>query len=244
MTFRQRAKKILDFVAMPIICWADDGNARKLKLPKYLRKYNLFYADPREVKYIINKKNEDICRSSFVAGGDWDQDAVNFVDKEKDSWPAPLKDRIEAILNTKKKYKENLTWEEVGEIDRLLDGIRKGGAKDGLKSELDIKKRLDKLDSLAKNLESGSSMLSQWELHGISFREKGGIQTALGRDGQIIFLNSDGHHRLGMAMALTSVIPLSIHSIHPDTIKRINDYFRPQNGKLMHCSVLKPQNRK
>ncbi len=187
------------------------------------RPYELAWCDPRRIKYATKyyprlakkalKYDADLdvgairkCRRWFFARGNWDQQVV------------PVREN-RLIERSFLRYSENYSWSEVGEIEWMLANIEFRGEQDGCRSLEDVWARCARLDELKRRLDSGQPLLPQRELSVSSFREKGGIGIAVGRDGDLIWMNN-GAHRLGMALALgLPWVPVAILMVHLDALK-------------------------
>lgn len=190
------------------------------------KQFQLVYCLPNDIKYIsLSSAEPTFPFSKFISGGDWDKQKVpltpysNEGGREWHSTPKDEQDRLAAINASKQKIALKRSWQEVGEYQRLLDGITKDGQKDGFRSLQELEKRFKDLDVIISEFKSGEKYLSQNELYGISFRELGGLNVALDRDGAMIFLHSDGHHRLGVAQQLQlPCIPVCLSLVHWDCV--------------------------
>tara|TARA_Y100001968_G_C19274865_1_gene676176 strand:+ start:142 stop:801 length:660 start_codon:yes stop_codon:yes gene_type:complete len=149
----------------------------------------------------------------FISSGDWDMKTVSIYD-------------ILHIERTIKHYQKSLDWEEVGEIDWMMNNIKKYYIQDGCRSYLDVINRLKKLDDLKAHLEEGGDFLTQKEINPHNFRENGGIGVAIARDGEPIWMGN-GAHRLAIAKLLNiSKIPVCLKIVHSKAIadNTINRY--------------------
>jgi hypothetical protein len=101
----------------------------------------------------------------------------------------------------------------------MLEIIEIKGEADGCKSIDDLDRRYDRLDMLAREVELHRRLKTRKELGVASFREKGGINVALGRSGEVIKLEG-GSHRLAIATHFRlPVVPVCVRLVHEDFVK-------------------------
>lgn len=187
-----------------------------------VRRFGLFWCRPQDIrlatlyfpasdaKYLEHQNDLDmrsiqVQKRSFISGGDWDLHT------------API-EQVTLIQRTIRRYNENRTWDEVGEVDWMMRNIQYRSIQDGCASLDDVKLRCLRLDALKADLESGGDYKTQRQLRRGAFREAGGIGVAIARDGNIIWM-SEGAHRLGIAKFLRlPSIPVALLMVHEDAI--------------------------
>lgn len=142
-------------------------------------------------------------RHKFITGGNWDLETVDLTE-------------VSIIKRAIKHYQYGMSWEAVGEVEWLMKRIQSNGTQDGCTDKQSIYRRLERLDDLYDSISEGNYILRRKDLSKFSFREKGGIGVAIGRDGQLIWLG-DGAHRLVIAMALKlPKIPVALLLLHEE----------------------------
>lgn len=177
---------------------------------------SLIYANPKEVKYYLLKSQQtdyrfdqeiegpvldlnESDRARFrvrvntgkIIGGDWDQN--------KREW-----EKLTIFQSLREVYKKNREWENTKFIKSCLERINKGYDCYGhsTKNEF-LENRCEYIDSLYTNMcENGYK--TQKELKN-DHRTKDilhEVSVNIGRDGELIFNNETGHHRLSLAKIL------------------------------------------
>jgi hypothetical protein len=191
--------------------------------PKVYR-YRLFYCDPERIaettryltpipgSYLVDgsdlpSRNLAPALERFVSAGNWDLET------------APVED-LTIIRRALRRYKEGMSWEDVGEYDFMLRGIELQGSRDGCRNLDDVKRRCEGIDEIEKYVAIEGRLKSPREVSRFNFRGKGAIGVGIGRDGQLIFLR-DGAHRLAIArLHNLESVPVCILLVHPEAIKK------------------------
>ena len=150
-----------------------------------------------------------------VAAGDWDLKTV------------PLAEVLPYRL-TRDKLAGDLSWQACGEYARMQQIIAILGVSDGCRTPAELDARYAALDRLIEDVRKTRRLKSQRELNPVAFRERHGINVAIGRHGDIIKLEG-GTHRLAIAHHFgLHVIPVCVRIVHPDALrngsfKRLSD---------------------
>jgi len=146
-------------------------------------------------------------REGFIVPGDWDR------------WVTPLSE-VPVIDRTIRRFRDGLSWEEVGEVAYIRDCIAlTGRPKDGCLTPQDIAHRLERLDRLHAFITAGGLLVPQKDVRRRSFREHGGISVGIGHDGALVWIGG-GAHRLGIAQATgLEHLPVCVARVHPDAIR-------------------------
>ena len=83
----------------------------------------------------------------------------------------------------------------------------------------EILERAARLEAMIDELRTTGRMRSRAELEPLAFRERGGVEVCVGRDGTIIKA-SNGDHRLAFAQALDlAAIPVCLVAVHPEALR-------------------------
>lgn len=186
------------------------------------RRYQLAWVDPRAIElstryfpvrsapYLLDGSDLDqavvaLAREHFVAGGDWDLQT------------API-DCVAAISRFKMRLQSSRSWDEVGEVAWMMRNIEAHGVQDGCRTSQDVLARCQALDALRSAWAAGL-VLTQKQLDARAFRERGGIGVAVGRCGEVIWMEG-GSHRLALAqhMGLTKV-PVCLLLVHREAVQ-------------------------
>lgn len=124
----------------------------------------------------------------------------------------------ELFLSCKRHWKEGLSWEETGMIERTMNGIAKHGKRDGCLTRGDVLLRYQRLDALFEQAKREQRLRSRQELDALSFREWEGICFHVGPRGEFLF-GKIGQHRLAIAILLGfSNVPAMLGAIHKDAL--------------------------
>lgn len=175
-------------------------------------KFQRIYVDPRVIRRhcrgsIWNEHGDAFNeRSSAVLPGDWDQKAKSI-------------DRVETgpiIASVARKLGEELTWKQVGEIDRRRAELSKLGV---AITEQKIRKRYKLLDKIIEDVRAIGRLRSQEEVSREPLRERGGIGVSIGRDGAIL-KSRNGNYRLAIALYFRlPAIPVAVEFVHPQCLE-------------------------
>jgi len=193
----------------------NEGNLNSLKIFKNtnLFPFKKIYVNINEIKISkskISSMNDGIV-GRFICSGDWDLSLVSLR-----SHPA-----VNAAYLVSK---YNLNWNEVGEIDRIYNLVKKHGSFDKCRSREQVIKRLDSLTNLIKVIKyKNSKILLKDNIMPLTLNSP---QIAIGRNGQMVKIGS-GQHRIGIALGLSKdKIAFSLRAIHPLLLKNYkkNDF--------------------
>ena len=95
----------------------------------------------------------------------------------------------------------------------------KSGHNHGCRTREDIERRAAKLEAMIEELRSTQRLRERREFLPWTFRERDGIQVAVGRDGEVLHA-SDGDHRLTFCQTLDlDAIPVSVIAVHPEALR-------------------------
>jgi hypothetical protein len=159
--------------------------------------------------YELDRRDITHLTEKFIAGGDWDLHT------------APIED-VAPVRHTLRRYREGLPWERTGELDWMMANIGQNGAQDGCRTHEEVLARCARLDALKAYIEEGGPFLTRKQIDPAAFRERGGIGVAVGRSGDLIWMDG-GAHRLGIALALElAQIPIALVMVHSETLRRRN----------------------
>jgi hypothetical protein len=145
-------------------------------------------------------------RARFVSPGDWDL-AVSPIDQ------------VGAVARFKDRLATGRSWEEVGEIPWMMANIEGRGLQDGCRSLADVTDRCNRLDSLHEVWKLAGGVLTQRQLDPLRFREMGGVGVAIGRSGDLIWMDG-GAHRLALAQHLRLPrMPVCLVLVHERAVR-------------------------
>jgi hypothetical protein len=188
--------------------------------------HQLIYIDPSNIKFhtvYVGKLLPESCATvlpsiarqsrelwskakGIIRSGDWDAHTV------------PLSEVLPYQLAIKK-LRTGQSWHEVGEYDRMLEIIAIKGHADGCRTLSDLDRRYHQLDAIALEVELHHRLKSQREISPSAFREKGGINVAIGRNGDIIKLEG-GTHRLAIVKHFClPAVPVCVRLVHEDFVR-------------------------
>lgn len=139
-------------------------------------------------------------QSCEIIPGNWDTDVFSI-------WEDHPSNRN--FLSAYRKYKEGLSWQDVGAVNSILSRWERRGA-----SQKDVEDRLLNLDLIYAKTAIAHQLPSMAEVG--AFRELGGILVHFDRNLNPI-LGRGGNHRLAIALALEiSFIPVQVGVIHAE----------------------------
>ena len=145
----------------------------------------------------------------FLCEGNWDLSLVSLRDHP-------------AINAAYLVSKYDLTWNEVGEEERIYNLVRKYGSFDKCRSRLQVKQRLDSLSNLINKIKyKDSKALMKNNILPLTINAP---QIAIGRRGQFVKVGP-GQHRLGIALGLSlDKVAFSLRAIHPLFLKNFKKF--------------------
>lgn len=178
------------------------SHIKKIKI----KPYQLYWVDPKEIlmgRCKVDKYCTQHLKDKFIQDGEWDQDLVN-----------PLE---HSIVRTAFNVSNSKTdWKISGEYLRMKNLLDSYGYFDNCNSMSDIEKRYNDLDKMLAEVKSEGRIRCRKNLRRFNFRELGGMEVAVGRNGEIIKIG-DGQHRLGIALALgVKKVPVSVALVHKE----------------------------
>jgi len=153
----------------------------------------------------IDQKDFLKLREKFISNGDWDKDVTPIAD-------------CSIISRAVEHYTSGVSWEKVGELNWFYNRISELGVQDNCCSEIDVKERVKRLDSLFLSIEKNGQVFERSRISQLSFRESGGIGIGIDRNGEFIWI-SDGAHRLSSALVLNiKYIPVCLLIVHEEAV--------------------------
>lgn len=156
---------------------------------------------------------------TFIAAGDWDIHTTTLYD-------------VKHIARATRHFETGESWDDVGEIEWMMQNISKFGVQDGCRNLDEVIARCAGLDKIFNNTMKCHRILTRKELTKRNFREMHGIGVAIGRNGDVIWFN-DGAHRLAIAKHLKlEEIPVCVHLVHAEAVR---------NNKLMKNIYTEPK---
>ena len=108
----------------------------------------------------------------------------------------------ETFQRMKHKFQHDLSWEEAGFFDWMMERIAIDGSHDGCRSYDDVVERYSRLDRLIEIIRSGQTYAAPTNFV-TRYGGGDGIFVAVGREGEIIFCGR-GKHRLSIAQSLAA----------------------------------------
>jgi hypothetical protein len=174
------------------------------------RKFMTLYVPPKDIGRVVVAPGFGVHRKKspqVLLGGDWDRDALRWEDRTENETGAILAGMRARIL-------DGVSWEETGLYDRMERLIARHGSYDRCCCRDDIVRRYAALDGLIAFARAHGRLRHRAEI-GPGFRELGGIDVAMGRDGEVL-KSGGGGHRLAVAQVLDlPVIPVCVNIVHP-----------------------------
>lgn len=188
--------------------WITIQNIKEIKLqidtklleiltkPKYgnIRFNEIFYIDPKKVKYMLNNKKYFHWKRSYrILDGDWDKNRILFSD-------------YNVFDSIKKKYVNGENWENT-ELYNLLPEKVKNKEIWTFKNERGRDLEIAKIEKLYKNIKTlgykrntRKEPIKNWFLRAKLKPIIDEVALGIGRDGDFFFIN--GKHRLSIAKVL------------------------------------------
>lgn len=193
-------------------------------------KNQVVWVSPQDVSVMIDSENAGFQRA--VLGHDFERTpetkrarlsrtALRVLDDvitatDFDLYVQPL-ERDATLKRLQQKYAMDLTFEQAGFHDWMMEEIRKRGSLDGCRSRADVEARYEALECLTNDLRSGGRI----SVPANCFSRYGGadgIFIAVGREGKLIFTGR-GKHRLGIARGLKiASLPVCVTAVHADCL--------------------------
>lgn len=175
------------------------------------KKYALLYVRPSDVNRVADEAGFSVFRKStpnVVMDGTWD---INAVDWDK----AQRNEDFLILQGVQQHVNGGVPWARTGLYARLERMIaEQGGLCDGCRTLADIEARYRSLDDVVEFARRNRSPMSQAEVSG-HFRESGGIDISVARNGEIL-KSGGGGHRLAIAKSLDlPAIPVCLNAVHP-----------------------------
>lgn len=141
-----------------------------------------------------------------IADGDWDTHHM------------PISEILPYRI-TLEKLASGQSWEAVGEYKRMEALIKIKGVNDQCRNRSDLDQRYAQMDVLAEYVRDNRRLKTRKELGGSYFREMGGINICIGRDGSLIKLQG-GTHRLAIAAYFDiPAVPVCVRLVHDKCVR-------------------------
>ena len=106
-----------------------------------------------------------------------------------------------------------------GYVERMEAMVARYGVNHGCRDYASITKRATLLETTIEQIKTDGRLRERSEVVSWAFRELGGIEVAIGRDGTV-YREGDGGHRFVFATALDiEAVPVAVIAIHPDAIR-------------------------
>jgi hypothetical protein len=128
---------------------------------------------------------------------------------------------------------DGLSWEESGEIDRVMATIERFGKHAWQTTREDVLLRCAQLDEMFEVIERERRIREQSEVDPKAFRQLGGISMHVGPNGEPI-RSHNGRHRFAIARILgITPIPVRVAEVHRGAIPHL-DALRRHPGSPTH----------
>jgi hypothetical protein len=174
----------------------------------------LLWVDPTEVQ-LYARKGSSLWQSATII----DQSLISSRHLGIDGDPV-----LTAAIA---RWQEGMSWEQTGEIERMMRAITRHGERGGCRTKQDIVRRCARLDKLFETIAREGRLRTQSELSNRRFREIGGIGIDIGPNGTLI-RSSNGRHRFAIARILgLKTIPVRIGTVHPSSVGLLPALRRP-----------------
>lgn len=126
-------------------------------------------------------------------------------------------------------------WEETADYLAVMEGVRRGERRADCNTEKDVLLRYQRLDALIETVREEGRLRTRPELEKHAFREYGGVQVCVGKQGRLLLLQHSGYHRFAIAWILNlPLMPAQIGLVDPDAIQYL---------RLLREPALKPGER-
>lgn len=173
------------------------------------QRHQRLYVRPSAIEHRVRSERVSIGRIADVLGkvlvpGDWGLDR------------RPLAGRKRRALI---KLAQGEGPVQSGYVAWMEEQAAKPGHNHGCRTLEDILGRAAQLEALIADLAGSRRLRERREREPWTFRERGGIQVAVARDGTVMHV-SDGDHRLAFCQTLElDAIPVSVLAVHPDAVR-------------------------
>jgi len=151
----------------------------------------LYWIDPRDIRYAAKKGLHIIENKNKIIGGNWDRPFIEFS-------------RLDVYASFKQRIEGGVLWQETPLYQRVLKQIQRGQEKWGCRNKADLDKRCERLDAMIEDMRHNG------------YRAQGGedeITVNIDRDG--LLLLNHGRHRLACAKLLEiKKVPIKITARH------------------------------
>lgn len=185
--------------------WRDLGNVVRYGWQNAPRTFERIWIDPKSVRFYVVDTGFSRADSGRVIGGEWDRVLEPFDQQYK-------------VKACRQHFLENVSWEETGVYDMMLDRIAERGVFDGCRNRDDVVKRYQDIDRLHESLAREEGVKTQQQLHPKTLREKGGIHIHISRAGEPLFAGG-GFHRLAIARLIgLPRIPAQLGVVHEQAV--------------------------
>ena len=145
-----------------------------------------------------------------VAPGDWDLRSTN----REMTW------KTKTLLG----LMAGLGPEQSGYMARMEALIARDGVNHGCTDAAAAMRRARELESMIEQLRQDRRLKERSEIDPWAFRERGGIEVTIGRDGTVYRSGDGGHRGFFVEVLGIEAIPVAVTAIHPDAIR--NGSFR------------------
>lgn len=177
------------------------------------RKFMTLHVAPGDIARVVAVAGFEDSRKGSPAvllGGDWDLSTVPWEERHENEL-----DRI--LPGVQARVRDGVSWQETGLHDRLERLIARYGSYDRCRSRDDVIRRYAALDALIDFARQNGRLRRRSEI-GPSFREFGGIDVVIGREGEVL-KSGGGGHRLAVAKVLDlAAIPVCVNLVHPQAV--------------------------
>ena len=172
----------------------------------YVRTGEIPQSAARRESFPVNPKRT----AEVVLPGNWD-----LMPAER-GWGESMSPILQGLRT---RIMEGVAWSHTGLVDRMEKLIEENAsAIDGCRDREDVLRRYHKLDEVISFASKTRTLRSQSSVSK-TFRELGGIDVAIGRNGDVLRVGG-GNHRLAIAILLElPVIPVCVNAVHPFALK-------------------------
>ena len=213
---------------LPAPDWVEDILTRAVDAGNLLRfgrhcprKFQLLYCAPKAIRQrvlLYRKRRKPAApappqralhgrfgRLQVIRAGDWDREGFDWTDHT-------------VFRAAGQRIHDGVPWSATGDYRRLLRILAERGEYEGCRTQADIDRRLAGWDAMIDEIRRSGRMRPRSALNPGNFRERGGIEVAIGRDGDILFAGS-GYHRLSVAWHLDlPAIPVCVVLVHREAV--------------------------
>lgn len=203
-------QKVYDtFRLVGILIFRDTYNIAKYgrSSPKF---GELIWVDPAEIKLGMPS----------VEGMHPRYDSAKVIEKEWPSDKAKPLSQFKKIQFCKKRWVQDIPWEDTGVYEYLNEIIKVKKTVDECSNHEDIVKRYERLDEIFEEIYQSGEIRTRKKLKLLNIREYGGPVVHIGPEGELFFAGA-GVHRFYISKVQKKPLPAQVGCVHISSIYRL-----------------------